>query len=130
MPKITYTPLFNGDPIETEWDGVLFTAGQPVDFDGRTAQGKKFVERAKANRWFSVDGEPKAEIPKKPLATAEEYRAYAIEWMNQAKSSSAMQKRWDDEKPLRDECGWGGDDDALLEPFFAPRLEILKRAEG
>jgi hypothetical protein len=131
MVKVTYNPRHPSDPAETEWDGRKFNAGKSVEYDGRAKEHKSFIERAKLNPWFDVDGETavQRQVSDAPT-TSEEYRAYAIDWFGKVKSSRDMERRWSDERDMRDNLGWGSDDQALIEPIYAPRLENLRQSES
>ena len=130
MAKVIYIPRHDGDPVKTETHGQKFEANKPVDVDGRTVGGKRLLEALAGNPWFSIDGKGAVEIGITDPKTAEEYRAYALEWINVETSAVAFSKRWDDEAPLREKVGWGTEDEDLIQPIIGPRLEILKRAEG
>ena len=131
MVDVTYNPKHAGDPVETEWDGRSFKAGKPVTLDGREKQHKDFIERARANPWFDVDGESatQRQVSDEPT-TAEEYRAYAIDWITRAKSSRELEGRWRNERDMRENLGWGSDDQSLIDPILDPRLENLKASEN
>lgn len=143
MAKITYGRVHPGDPDTVVWNGRSFTHGEAVEFDGRTNEGKAFVEAAKGNPWFSIDGENGDKDTggtkpptKKDVEGADPekapgmYRAYAIDWINKAPTLRALEGRWNGEAELRDKIGWGSDDQGLIDPIYQPKLENLKRAEA
>jgi hypothetical protein len=130
MAKVTYIPRHDGDPIKTETLGQKFKANEPVEVDGRTKAGKLLLETLANNPWFSIDGKGAVPVGITDPKTAEEYRAYALEWINVETSAVAFSKRWDSEAALREKVGWGTEDEDLIQPIIGPRLELLKRAEG
>lgn len=156
MTKATYTPLENGDPIETTVAGIRFVANVPVDVSGikvvqtvikewldaegnpRSRGVEKQVPLADvlaSNPYFQVDGKaavekPKAGRPRTPT-TADEYRAHALRWFPQMESSKQLGERWESEKPLREKLGVtdDGDEVKFLRPFYEGRFHELRQAE-
>lgn len=131
MVDVTYKTLHPSDPRETVWDGRSFEAGKPVKLDGRVKEHAAFIERAKSNPWFDVDGEsaPQGKSKDRP-ETAEEYRSYCIDWINRAKSVAELEGRWRKESDMREDLGWGSDDQGLIDPIYGPKLEKMKSAEN
>jgi hypothetical protein len=133
MPKVTYIPG-EGDPHTTRVHGVLFRANVPVEIAGDkkveqlisvardTEHGERrtsklsnmpLVKLLATNPQFSVEGEAQAKHlkPSRRIESAEDYQAYALEWINQQQDIQAMDDRWDKEQPLRDELTI---DDAMM----------------
>lgn len=54
--KVTYHPLENGDPVEINWDGETFKAGE-----AKVVRRRELVAMARNNPWFEVEGHPRAE---------------------------------------------------------------------
>lgn len=155
MTEVTYTPLENGDPIETEFGGIEFRAHKPVDvpltatiltmvrqetlnaegLPRATAVEKRVpvVEILKGNPYFTVAGEQAAKrkpgrpaVPKTPM----EYRSHAQAWFATAESHDELAHKWDSEAALREKIGVhdDGDDVKYLRPFFDARYHDLKKA--
>jgi hypothetical protein len=54
--KVTYHPLENGDPVEINWDGETFKAGE-----AKAVKRRDLIAMAKNNPWFEVEGHPRAQ---------------------------------------------------------------------
>lgn len=124
--EVTYVPG-DGDPVTVVWGGMKFEANKP-----REVTNPQLIAKAKLNPWFKVAGEKAAAKadPSAPPKTAEEYRGFAIAWINAATTSGEMSERWEKEGALREACGVGSDDLDLLGGTFNPKLEKLKKAES
>lgn len=147
--KVTYKPR-DGDPASVVWCGVKFEANLPKE-----TNQPEIVALAGSNPWFVCEGkdiDAKAQVAKtapkvaKAPKTPEEYRAYAIEWLKAAQPdpeiaakdadraslacAKSIETRYAAEEPLREKCGWGTDDDALLQTIFYPKLATLKGERG
>jgi len=122
---ITYTPRFDGDPFNTVVEGIRFEANKP-----RSVSNAVIIEMARTNPWFRVGDEKQAPLPSygKPR-TDIEYRRYAIEWIQAAKGSDEVKRRWDAEEDLRTDCDVGTDDLDFLAPYYSSRVEQLEKAE-
>lgn len=126
--KVTYTPLDDGDPSVTLCHGVRFKANVATPVNPATHG--VLLELAKKNPWFEVEGHPKAErgsgkrIPKTP----EEYRFYATQWFQLARSPAEFVARWKSEQGLRDSVGFGEDDQVWLDSIADPILHELEKA--
>lgn len=123
--EITYVPK-EGDPATVTWAGIKFQANVP-----REITSSKLAGKALSNPWFKVSGQKQAAAadmndPK----TAEQYRAYALAWVNAATTSREMTQRWESEAEQRETCGVGTDDLELIGEFYNPKLEKLKKAEA
>ena len=123
--RITYIPRFNGDPFNTTVEGVRFEANKP-----RLVSNPAIIAMAKTNSWFKVGDSEPAPLPTygKPQSDVE-YRRYAIEWMQKAKSSDEIKRRWDAEEDLRSSCDIGTEDLDFLAPYYSSRVEQLVKAE-
>lgn len=131
LPKITYTPIHDGDPANTLWNRHRFRANVPVavqDVKGGLS-AKEMVEAARGNPWFQVEGEEQAKTTPTVPETPEQYRMHAIAWIRTAIGSGEMVRRWGAEEELRTECGVGDDDVAYIQSIYRPRLVILKDSE-
>jgi hypothetical protein len=139
--QVTYHPG-DGDPPRVTWGGLEFKAYVPVAVplthaiavpmrkqhvlaDG-TVQSRNIetkvslVELARGNPAFSVDGaraERKVATASVPT-TNDEYRGYCIAWIAASTDAAVMDKRWDAEAELREQCGVEEKDLAYLRPFF------------
>lgn len=137
--QITYTPRQEGDPYKTKIKGIIFEANKAVEVkDREILEGEIGKGR---NPWFKVEGVDQVDPQggwdrrKKPK-TAEDYRRYATQWLNDeapdptvndpdiaAKQCAArIRARWKDEEDLRNLCGVGMDDKELLAKLFDPKL--------
>ncbi len=126
MVDIIYTPQDAADPSVTEWHGFVFEANKPTS----VPDGHALVGLVEGNPWFSSGGKrKKKQGPSDDPTTPEEYRAYAIKWINESTSSGAMTSRWDNEEPMRRSVGWGSDDDDAIAQIFQPKLDELKKSE-
>jgi hypothetical protein len=144
--EVVYTPLDPGDGHETTFAGIRFKANvatavplsltYPVTVreevkapDGMVhtrgvERRRSAVEALRDNPHFKVDGKQaprpddlKARVPDTP----EQWRAYAIGWINVSTNAKAMDTRWDGEATLRERCGCSGDDIRYVRPFFDAR---------
>ena len=123
--EITYVPRLDGDPFNTSVEGIRFEANKP-----RLVSNPAVIEMAKTNPWFKVGDRAPAPLPTygKPQNDIE-YRRYAIEWMQKAKSSDEVRRRWDAEEDLRSTCDIGTEDLDFLAPYYQSRVEQLVKAE-
>jgi hypothetical protein len=156
MTKVTYTPLENGDPIETSFGGFSFTAGKPVDIpDSATidtiervvkldAEGNeigkgmakkvKIVDRLRTNPYFLVEGSKQAPPPKKGAPrlpqTPEEYRGWAQNWFKTCETPTELHDRWQAEADMRERLSVHEDSDVVsfLRPFYEARFDELRKA--
>jgi hypothetical protein len=71
-----------------------------------------FEVREKGGKAISVAEKRKRHAPE----TAEEYQAYATDWINKGSDPDEMRSRWRREQPLRDKVGAA---DAVAEELFA-----------
>lgn len=131
VPRITYVPQHDGDPYETVWNRHRFKANVPTEIrDVRNGlSAAEMLKLAKTNRWFTVEGAPKEKKSEVLPSTPEHYRAFAANWIRAAESSSALVKRWDSEKELREDCGCGPDDEEFISTLFNPKKAELLKAE-
>lgn len=145
MAKVTYLPQ-DGDPAETTFHGVNLKANVAVE-----TSNEKLIAMASSNPWFKVEGaadKPKAAEPakggkptpeNKPTVvipkgntgepkTAEEYRAYAVEWFKTVRTIEEMETRWKAEEGLRNSIGVGTDDYDYLATLYNPKADALRKA--
>lgn len=126
---VTYIPRENGDPVDTVWNKLPFHANQ-----ARPVSDPAMIAMARNNPWFRVEGEDAPPPPYDPSAgkpeDADQYRAYAINWIKAARNSAEVETRWAAEAELREDCDYGSEDDDLLRPFLQTRVGQLKKAES
>lgn len=121
---VTYIPR-KDDPAEVTWNNHLFKANVP-----RPVKNPIMIEQAKGNPWFAVAGHERGTISESKVpASAEDYRAHAVAWINEAKTSFEMTERWEAEEPLRHALGVGTDDFEWINKFYDPKIEQLRKAE-
>jgi hypothetical protein len=91
------------------------------------------VELARGNPAFSVDGaraERKVATASVPTSN-DDYRGYCIAWIADSTDAAVMDKRWEAEAELREQCGVEEKDLAYLRPFFeAQRGRCRNAAEA
>lgn len=147
---VTYMPR-EGDLAHTKLKGgIVLRAGEP-----REIHDPELCAILPKNPWFKCEGKgvDDGEQTKKLAAraetggwdkrrkpkTAEDYRAYAISWINEsmpdesdddgeraaANCKAAMRKRWDDEAQMRVACGVGEDDLDQINGIYGPKLAQL-----
>jgi hypothetical protein len=148
---VTYLPT-DGDPIKVVWNGIEFRANVPVDLphgktilvpmrkEYNTPEGDlraksvetriSMVELARGNPSFSVDGvQAERKIGTARLPTDnDQYRGYAMHWIRDATTLSALNMRWDSEAALRERCGCDDKDVNWLRPFLEARRDEVKQA--
>jgi hypothetical protein len=133
---ITYLP---GplDPVQVTWGGHVFHANVPKEIRGHAAGSdrEKFnlglIESARANKTFAVgNAKPKRDAIKDPT-TAEEYRAYFVEWLKDPRIEHAepLIERFANDRELQLACGVGTDDFEYMGTLFMPRLYQLAKAD-
>lgn len=133
---ITYLPG-EGDKASVLWGGHTFHANVPKEITGHaegTAAQKlnlHLIERARENRLFAVgDGKPKRQAATVP-ATAEQYRAYLVDWLKDPSIQHADQliARFAKDRELQADCEVGSDDYAYIATLFMPKLHELARID-
>lgn len=138
MARVTYIPS-EGDPLKTKFNGFVFKAHEPRDIpdnavirldDGKT---RPMMDAIRGNPFFEIEGEkrPGKGAPPAVPRTTEEYRAYAVKWINHFDDEDgfdAYSKRWEKEQPLREQCGIGDEDMSFIMQFYSPKYDRLKRA--
>jgi hypothetical protein len=139
MTKITYTPLENGDPIETSFGGFAFTERKVVVVDGEergrgVTRKIKVVEKLRENPYFLVEGFKQAPAPKKGAPrlpkTPEEYRGWALTWFKTCETPTELHERWQAEADMRERLSVHEDSETIsfLRPFYDARFDELKKA--
>lgn len=133
---ITYVPG-PMDPAVTKWAGHTFQANVPKEITGhpegseRDKLNHQLIESARANKHFTVGSrrpKPQArELPK----TAEQYRAYAVDWIKDPSIQHTEQliARFAQDRDLQAACEVGADDYAWLATLFMPKLHELSKAD-
>jgi hypothetical protein len=135
---ITYIPG-SGDPSSVKWGGHVFQANVPKEITGhlegseREKMNMHLIERARENKTFKVgsaSARPKRETAALPR-TAEEYRAYVIDWLKDPNIEHADQliARWARDRDLQMACEVGADDYSYIATLFMPKLHELARAD-
>jgi hypothetical protein len=129
---LTYLPG-EGDPSFVVWGGHKFQANLPKELTGhpegstREQLNHEIIERARGNPFFMVgDQKPRRTAPALPK-TAEEYRAYAVGWINDPSIQHADQLigKFAKDRTLQATCEVGADDYSYLQTLFMPRLHKL-----
>lgn len=156
--NITYTPLQDGDPIRTVWNGLEFQANKPVpvpmfaSYDTPlsmpvvdkktgiitrvTSEVKmSVVERAKQNPYFRVEGFTQAKAADRPRTTwdlpktSAGYRSWCLQWFLEQTDAKELEERWMLEDDLRKKCMYDSDDEAWVRPFRDMRIAQLAGAQ-
>lgn len=126
-----------GDPSSVKWGGHVFQANVPKEITGHTEGTEReklnhsVIESARTNKHFRVgNARPKRDVMAMPK-TAEEYRAYAIDWLKDPSIDHAetLIARFAKDRELRAMCEVGSDDYSYLSTLFMPRLYELARAD-
>lgn len=134
---ITYLPG-QMDPPVIKWGGHTFHANTPKEITGNAKGSERdrinlqVIERARENKHFKVGSGSKARRPEKALpTTAEEYRAYAVDWIKDPAIEHADELigRFARDRELQLACEVGADDFSYLATLFMPRLHELSRAD-
>jgi hypothetical protein len=134
---ITYVPG-PMDPVHTKWCGHTFQANVPKEITGH-AEGTErerlnmhLIERARENKHFTVGSGRPARRERNALPkTADEYKAYMIEWVKDPSIDHAagLIARFTRDRDLQAACEVGSDDFAYLGTLFMPKLHELARAD-
>lgn len=148
--RVTYTPLDEGDPVVVTWNGIKFQANVPIELspsqtvlqtiilkdedpDGiiRSKPVDKkvsMIELAKLNPHFRVEGftQAKRTDPSSPR-TPEEYKAYAVRWINTSTQHNEMDRRWTAERGMREALGCGEDLLEEISSLFERKYTTLMR---
>ena len=133
---ITYIPG-DGDPVSVLWGGHTFKANVPKEITGhpdgteREKLNMHMIERARDNKTFTVgNAKPKREQKRAP-ETAEQYRGYMIDWLQDPAIQHAedLIARFAKDRTLRAACEVGSDDYSYLSTLFMPRLHKLATAD-
>lgn len=132
--KVTYAPIDAADPVRTKMAGLSFEANVPREVNESTHP--EAARNARVNPWFKIEGEPdtapqknRGGRPANPK-TAEDYRAWAIGWINRAEDARSLRERWEAEQKMREACGVGEDDLDFIELIMQPRLHHLDMADA
>lgn len=132
---ITYVPG-QGDPAAVTWGGHVFHANVPKEItghpDGTKAEqlNHHLIERARENKTFTVGGKARRRDVRALPQTAEEYRGYFVDWMNQEfNSANDMIARFARDRDLQATCEVGSDDYAYLGSLFMPKLSELAKSD-
>ncbi len=114
-----------GDPASTYWDGFEFQANIPTYVPAR----HRLVAKARANPYFSVNGQrAKVNDPPRAPLTSDQYRVYALRWIEACTSYDELVQRWDAEELMRRRLLWGEEDQTFIHQFYGPKLQQLDRA--
>jgi hypothetical protein len=135
---ITYIPG-PMDPPVVKWAGYTFQANVPKELTGNaegTAREKlnmHMIENARGNNFYKVgsgNSRPRREVSALPT-TAEEYRAYMVDWLKDPHIEHAEQliARFARDHDLQVASEVGADDYAYLATLFMPKLSDLAKAD-
>lgn len=133
---ITYVPG-PMDPVTAKWCGHTFHANVPKEITGRADGSERdrlnlhLIERARESKFWSVgNAKPKREAVGMPT-TAEQYRAYMVDWLKDPAIEHVEQliARFAQDRNLRTACEVGSDDYAYLSTLFLPKLHELTHAD-
>jgi len=133
---ITYTPGPQ-DPVSIKWCGHTFQANVPKEITGNSEGSDRdklnfhLIERARENKHFRVGSGRSRREEKSLPKTAEEYRAYMIDWIKDPSIEHADQliARFARDRELQVSCEVGADDYAYLSTLFMPRLHDLAKGD-
>lgn len=141
IENVTYLPGPMDPPI-VKWAGYTFQANVPKQLTGheeghpdateRTRMNMHIIERARENKHFQVGSEKKRRDKQALPTNADEYRAYAIEWLKDPAIDSvdALIGRFAQDRNLQQACEVGSDDFERIASLFMPRLGDLAKADG
>lgn len=133
---ITYLPG-PMDPSSTKWGGIAFHANVAKEITGH-AEGTEreklnlhLIERARENKHFRVGNSRAKRDPMAAPKTAEEYRAYMVEWLKDPAIDHAdtLIARFARDRELQMVCEVGSDDYSYLATLFMPKLHELAHAD-
>jgi hypothetical protein len=137
--QVTYLPQ-PGDPASVEWGGKKFHANTPQTLKAH-AEGNPperaahdLIEKARKNKYFKVGNfnakKDSVEVDEQPSLprTPEQYRAWAVQWFQKVGSVEELDRRWQGEEKLRQDCGVGTDDLDYLRDLYEPRRYELRKA--
>jgi hypothetical protein len=132
---ITYIPGEQDKPQVT-WGGHTFQANVPKTITGH-AEGSNqerinhhLIESARNNKHFQVGGTKKKRDASALPETAEQYRAYMVDWLQGSfDHADELIQRFARDRDLRDRCDVGSDDYSYLATLFMPRLHELARGD-
>jgi hypothetical protein len=134
---LTYLPD-DGDPVINKWCGITFRANVPVELIANPQGTKReqlnawMIENAKGSRFYSIGDAPHPRVrkPNSEPETAEEYRAYMVEWLKQPfDHASDLIARFVRDRDLQTACEVGFDDYQYLATLFMPKLHELARGD-
>lgn len=154
MPTITYVPQ-EGDPSHTSWHGHRFEANVPREIThpallAQAAGNPWFKVEGNSPGLPSVpshglppmsgseDEAPGTVVPQAPKpqggrppnpTTPTEYRLWLNRWLAKARSRDEIDDRWTREEGLREACGVGSEDLALIDTVMQPRRHELRAIE-
>lgn len=126
----------NGDPASVIWCGHTFHANVPKEITGHPEGTKAeqlnhhLIESARNNKTFSVGGRTRKRDARAIPQSAEEYRGYFVDWLNDDyRSANDLIARFARDRELQTACEVGSDDYAWLGSLFMPKLHELAKAD-
>ena len=155
MTKVTYTPLEDGDRLNTEVAGFKFVANIPIEIpDSATIDNvevvhtvndeglprthtrnvkTKVLDMLRKNPYFQVEGAPAVKKRGRPPIpkNADEYKAHAQAWIAESGSTAELEAHWERELELRERLGVSDESDEVrfLRPFYDRRhAELTQQA--
>lgn len=133
---VTYMPG-PMDPSTIKWCGHTFQANvsKEITADPNGSESQKLnahlIERARENSHFKVGNARRQRGAIIEPKTAEEYRAYVVEWLKDPALDHAdrLIARFAKDRDLQAACEVGADDYSYLATLFMPKLHELARAD-
>lgn len=107
--------------------GKIIEGDAVVDETAKPAGGKKKKGAAEAKA-PAKPSTPPADEPTVPKTSAE-YAAYATAWITASTDAAVMDKRWNDERALRNNCGVTADDRAPIQEVLIDQRDKLAKKE-
>ena len=125
--QVTYLPGAE-DPPQVKFAGHVFNANLPKTVQMKTS----WFDMVRGNRFFKVGHfDPKTDaVPAQEITdpkTADEYKAYAVEWFKKVDSLHEFDERWTAEEAMRQRCEVGAEDLDYLGSLARPRRGELKK---
>lgn len=105
------------------------------EFTRTTLEMVPMSEMARTNRHFEVRKDKDSKIEQSAVdkqrkagvvETPEDYKAYAVEWINEGQDPDEMKARWRREAPLRDKVGAKGEIEEEIFDHFTAKASMLE----
>ena len=111
-------------------EGAPIIEGDKVD-EATPPSGKGRKKKGDAEPKGDAKGTADASPPTEPATpkTSAEYAAYARKWIAESTDAAVMDKRWNDERALRNNCGVTADDRAPIQEVLIDQRDKLAKKE-